>query len=112
MQEHINYIMNINGDVIKKTDILEIRKNKLLDNLHCYSVNVYPEQTSIGQTSTDFEQVLHFGLGVGEIKMNDFMYEVRPGVVVTIPKNTFYYFINKGKTNLYFVSVANGEVDY
>lgn len=111
MQENINYIMNIGGDIVKKTDIVEIRKNMLLDNLHCYSVSVYPEKTSVGQTS-EVEQVLHFGLGIGEIRMNDFMYEVRPGSVVTIPKNTFYYFINKGKTNLYFVSVTNGEVEY
>lgn len=113
MEQHIHYIMSFgNKKILTTSNSIKIDQCILLNDLNCYRFTITPGITTIGKTYNNIEQVLHFTTGLGEVRMNEFMYEVRPGTVVTIPKNTFHYFINKGKTDLSFTCIASGPIDY
>lgn len=105
MEQNIKYVLDIGGQIIKETEFYTVKENKFGKNIVLKSYSIKPNCELEGNTIPDSDQVFYVILGKGDIQLDQQMYEVRPGTVVTIPANVYHRIRNIGQTDLYFLSV-------
>jgi mannose-6-phosphate isomerase-like protein (cupin superfamily) len=106
MEENIKYVLEIGGNIIHQTEQYIIKENKFSTNLNLKSYSIKTGNELEGRTFTDKDQVWYVILGKGDVQLNQQMYEVRPGSVITIPANVYHRLRNIGETDLYFICVV------
>lgn len=105
MEQNIKYVLDIGGQIIQETDAYTVKENRFGQNIVLKSYNIKPNSELDGITIPNSDQVFYVILGKGDIQLDQQMYEVQPGSVVTIPANVYHRIRNIGETDLYFLSV-------
>jgi len=106
MEHNIKYVLEVGGQVVHQTEQYTVKQNNFGKNTFLQSYSIKPGCELEGRTIVDNDQVFSIILGKGDIQLNQQMYEVRPGTVVTIPANTYHRLRNIGQTDLYFICVT------
>ena len=102
-------INDIGGEVVKDTEVYELKDNKLLNDLVLSSTFLRANQNTTGHTHEGQEEVYMFIKGRGEMDIDGKRFNVREGDCVLIEDGEFHKVFNTGHLGLYFVCVFNGK---
>jgi quercetin dioxygenase-like cupin family protein len=106
MEHNIKYVLDTGGEVVYQNEFYTVTQNNFGKNTVLQTYSIKPECELEGRTFPDNDQVYYVILGKGDIQLDQQMYEIRPGSVVTIPANTYHRVRNIGQTNFYFICVT------
>ena len=104
-------IHNIGGEIVKDTEVYQLKDNKTLKNLVLSSTKLYRGQQTRGHRHPGQEEVYFFVQGYGKMIVGEETSEpfnVSQGDVVLIPDGAFHRVINDGEMNLLFNCVFDG----
>ena len=102
-------INDIGGEVVKDTEVYELKDNKLLNDLVLSSTFLRANQSTTGHTHEGQEEIYMFIKGRGEMDIDGKRFNVREGDCVLIEDGEFHKVFNTGHLGLYFVCVFNGK---
>tara|TARA_B100001146_G_C16037196_1_gene371973 strand:+ start:59 stop:424 length:366 start_codon:yes stop_codon:yes gene_type:complete len=102
-------IQNIGGEVLKDTDVYELKDNKKLKNLVISSTHLRANKHTTGHRHVGQEEVYFFIRGKGEMEIDNNRIPVKENDVVLIEDGEFHKVYNTGHLGLYFVCVFDGE---
>ena len=102
-------IQDIGGEVIKDTDVYELKDNKKLNNLVISSTHLRANKNTTGHRHVGQEEVYFFIRGKGEMEIDGNLFPVKENDVVLIEDGEFHKVYNTGHLGLYFVCVFDGK---
>jgi len=101
---------NIGGKVVRDNDTYIVQDNTELDNLVLSSTLLYPKHCTTGHKHEGQEEVYIFIYGRGTMEVDDEIFAVYPGDVITIPDGAFHKVYNdETSIELYFICVFDGS---
>ena len=103
---------DVGGDLIKDTEVYQIKDNKFLKDLILSSTKLYRGQVTRGHRHPGQEEIYFFFQGYGKMVVGEEdskPFNVSPGSVILIPDGAFHRVINDGDMNLVFNCVFNGK---
>lgn len=102
-------IQNIGGEVLKDTDVYELKDNRKLKNLVISSTHLRANKETTGHRHDGQEEVYFFIRGHGEMEVDNNRFPVKENDVVLIEDGEFHKVYNTGHLGLYFVCVFDGK---
>ena len=101
---------DINGEIIRDTEVYQVIDNNLLNNLTLSKTVLYPLQRTGGHSHEGLEEVYFFTSGSGRMQLDhentETMLSVRSGDIVLIPAGAYHRVYNdQHNENLEFVCV-------
>lgn len=103
---------DVGGELVKDTEVYQIKDNKFLRDLVLSSTKLYRGQQTRGHRHPGQEEVYFFFQGYGKMIVGEEdskPFTVKRGDVVLIPDGAFHRVINDGDMNLIFNCVFNGK---
>lgn len=101
---------NIGGKVVRDTDTYTVIDNNELTNLVLSSTLLHPNKSTSGHKHEGQEEVYFFIRGEGLMEIDNDVFPVKAGDVVTIPDGAFHKVYNNDKNlELYFICVFDGR---
>lgn len=101
---------NIGGKVVRDTETYIVNDNTELNDLVLSSTLLYPGKSTSGHKHDGQEEVYFFIRGDGMMEIDNEVFPVKPGDVVTIPDGAFHKVYNSDKSlDMYFICVFNGR---
>ena len=101
-------IRDIGGELIKDTDVYELKDNTTLNNLVLSSTFLRANKSTSGHKHDGQEEVYFFIKGKGEMTIDDDRFPVKEGDAILIQDGEFHQVHNTGHLGLYFVCVFDG----
>ena len=103
---------DIGGEVIKDTEVYQLKDNKTLNNLVLSSTRLFRGQQTRGHRHAGQEEVYFFVVGYGKMIVGDEdsePFDVAAGDVILIPDGAFHRVMNTGDLDLLFNCVFDGK---
>ena len=102
-------INNIGGAIAKQDERYIVRDNKFGNNLILSSTSLNPNKSTTGHSHEGQEEVYFFVSGKGTMQLEDELFTVQQGDIITIKGGEFHRVFNNTDEELYFVCVFNGN---
>jgi len=101
---------NLDGAVVKQSDVYTVIDNTHLNNLVVSKTILHPAKSTSGHSHSGQEEVYYFVSGEGDMIVGSARFPVIPGDVVLIPDGKFHQVINTGALeDLIFICVFDGS---
>lgn len=101
---------NLEGKVIKDTDVYHLVDNTNLQNLVVSTTSLHPGKSTRGHNHEGQEEVYIFLSGSGFMYLDEYQMQVKKGDVVTIQNGVYHRVMNTSQTHdLYFLCVFEGS---
>jgi mannose-6-phosphate isomerase-like protein (cupin superfamily) len=98
-------IDDIQGELIRDTDVYQVLDNRHLNNLVLSMTKLNPGKETGGHSHAGLEEVYFFTEGSGEMQLGDDRFPITKGNVVLIPDGLFHKVYNTSDELLTFVCV-------
>lgn len=108
-------ICDVGGEIVKDTEVYQLKDNTTLKNLVVSSTTLWPNQSTRGHSHPGQEEVYYFVSGQGFMELfkdeKTTMYTVKPGDMILIEDGVFHKVHHDKSTTepLYFVCVFDGK---
>jgi mannose-6-phosphate isomerase-like protein (cupin superfamily) len=96
---------NINGTIIRDTDVYVVEDNTFLNNLTLSKTTLHESKNTSGHSHEGLEEVYFFYSGTGKMQIDEKFMDVQGGDIVLIPAGAFHKVYNNSDEDLEFVCV-------